>query len=119
MPNLKRRLKKQQRLYNHRAKLRAGDHRINIDCPKCRGKVGIPVDVYQTDVQSDQDKQLTTWQIRNGVSHSHGKSMESIMLANLADASTAMGDKPRVNPLHFICESCGYVEGATAFKPGV
>lgn len=117
MPNLNRRLKKQQRLYNRRAKLRAGDHRINIDCPKCRGKVGIPVDVYQTGVQSDQDKQWTTWQIRNGVSLSHGKSMESIRLANLAAASTAMGDKPRVNPLHFICESCGYAEGATAFKP--
>ena len=117
MPNLKRRLKRQQRPSDHRAKRRAGDRRVTIDCPKCHGKVGIPVDVYQTGVESDPDKQLTTWQIKNGVSPSHGKSRESIMLANLAAASTAMGDKPRVNPLSFICESCGYREGATSFKP--
>ena len=117
MPNLKRRLKKQQRLSDHRAKRRAGDRRVAIDCLRWHGKVGIPVDVYQAGVESDPDKQLTTWQLRNGISLSHGKSMESFRLANLAAASTAMGDKPRVNPLHFICESCGYAEGATAFKP--
>ena len=90
MPNLKRRLKRQQRPSDHRAKRRAGDRRVTIDCPKCHGKVGIPVDVYQTGVESDPDKQLTTWQIKNGVSHSHGKSRESIMLANLA-ASIVVG----------------------------
>ena len=113
----KKSVRNQTRRDTFKRKRRASDRRVAIDCPRCHGKVGIPVDVYQTGVESDPDKQLTTWQLRNEVSLSHGKSMESIMLANLADASTAMGDKPRVNPLHFICESCGYAEEATAFKP--
>ena len=113
----KKSVRNQRRRDTFKRKRRASDRRVTIDCPKCHGKVGIPVNVYQTGVESDPDKQLTTWQIKNGVSPSHGKSRESIMLANLAAASTAMGDKPRVNPLSFICESCGYREGATSFKP--
>jgi hypothetical protein len=112
MPKINQR--NQRRRDTFKWKRRGGDRRITIDCPRCHRKVGIPVDVYQNGVESDQDKQLTTQQLRTGVG---GKSAKSITLASPIAASTATGDNPRVNPLNFICESCGYREGATAFRP--
>ena len=51
----KKSVRNQTRRDTFKRKRRASDRRVTIDCPKCHGKVGIPVDVYQTGVESDPD----------------------------------------------------------------
>lgn len=106
---LKRYLRNQQRENNHVARRKAGSHRVPIDCPRCHGKVGIPVDLYMNGVQSDPDKRLVTLGVRKGVSM-----IEESIESSLQFFSTPVGNE-RVNPLHFICEKCGYREGVTKF----
>lgn len=117
MPNFKRRLKKKQRLADHRAKLRAGSRRITIDCPECHSNVGIPIDVYQTGVESDQDKQLTTLQLRGDVTSMSVLISASAPLDALIFASAEIQSTFKGNPLNFICGECGYREGASDFRP--
>ena len=110
MPKISRR--NQNRRDTYRWKQRASDRRISIDCPRCHGKVGIPIDVFQNGVESDPDKQVTTVKMREGIPY---KPALPDMEPTLALYSHRIG---QVNPPNFICESCDYREGATSFRPG-
>ena len=97
-----------------RAKKRAGDRRVTINCPRCHSTVGIPIDLLSNGVEFDPQKQRTTISLRGGSLEGLPFQFVPTSEADLNIITQGVGKPPR----NYICEQCGYRAGSNRFVPG-